>query len=70
MFLATIVFFSIYKGYSTCVLVSHDWGGVLAYQFAAKHQDMINKLIVMNAPHSGSFQEYMRKNRSQAKKSW
>ncbi|VDI79820.1 Hypothetical predicted protein [Mytilus galloprovincialis] len=57
-------------GYSTCVLVSHDWGGVLAYQFAAKHQDMINKLIVMSAPHLGSFQEYLRKNKSQAKKSW
>lgn len=57
-------------GYRTCVLVSHDWGGVLAYQFAAKHQDMIDKLIIMNAPHSGHMNDYVMKNKSQAKKSW
>ena len=57
-------------GYRTCVLVSHDWGGVLAYWFAAKHQDMIDKLIIMNAPHSGTMNSYVKKNKSQAKKSW
>ena len=61
---------TIFVGYRTCVLVAHDWGGVLAYQFAAKHQDMIDKLIIMNAPHSGTMQEYAQKNSSQAKKSW
>ena len=57
-------------GYRTCVLVSHDWGGVLAFQFAAKHEDMIDRLIVMNAPHSATMQDYIQKNSSQAKKSW
>ena len=57
-------------GYRTCVLVAHDWGGILAYEFTAKHQDMVDKLIVMNAPHFGNFMKYIKSNKSQALKSW
>lgn len=38
-------------GYQHCTLVSHDWGGMVAWAFAFAHRNMIEKLIVMNAPH-------------------
>uniref|UniRef100_A0A0B6YQU2 AB hydrolase-1 domain-containing protein n=1 Tax=Arion vulgaris TaxID=1028688 RepID=A0A0B6YQU2_9EUPU len=37
-------------GYKKCVLVSHDWGGSVAYAVAASHPDMIERLVVMNIP--------------------
>jgi pimeloyl-ACP methyl ester carboxylesterase len=37
-------------GHKSCVLVAHDWGGSVAYGFAATHPDMVDRLVVMNIP--------------------
>lgn len=46
-------------GYSSCVLVGHDWGGTLAWTFSVHHRNMVNRLIIMNAPHPSAFHDYV-----------
>ncbi|NJL43211.1 MAG: alpha/beta hydrolase, partial [Pseudanabaena sp. SU_2_4] len=56
-------------GYGTCILVAHDWGGAIAWQFAYTYPEMIGKLIVMNLPHPAKFSEGLR-TPQQLLKSW
>lgn len=36
-------------------LVAHDWGGALAWNLAALHPDLMERLVIVNAPHPGTF---------------
>jgi epoxide hydrolase 4 len=36
-------------------LVAHDWGGVVAWVFAAQHPQMLDRLVIVNAPHPNIF---------------
>lgn len=56
-------------GYESCVLVSHDWGGAIAWNFAYAYPEMVDQLIVMNLPHPAKFAEGLR-TRQQLLKSW
>jgi pimeloyl-ACP methyl ester carboxylesterase len=47
-------------GYDRCVLVGHDWGGAIAWNFAYAHPEMLERLIVLNIPHPAKFAEGMR----------
>ena len=51
------------------VLVGHDWGGVIAWAFAAAHPDLLDKLIVVNAPHPTVFARELAHNPAQQKAS-
>ena len=42
-------------GYEQCVLVAHDWGGAVAWQFAYAYPHRLSKLIVLNLPHPAKF---------------
>src|SRR5579862_3479893 len=36
-------------------LVAHDWGGAVAWAFALAHPELLEKLVIINAPHPGIF---------------
>lgn len=42
-------------GYASCVVVAHDWGGVLAWALAHAQPARVERLIVVNAPHPVPF---------------
>ncbi|GAB1545207.1 alpha/beta fold hydrolase [Scytonema sp. NUACC21] len=47
-------------GYEKCVLVGHDWGGIIAWNFAYAHPEMVERLIILNVPHPAKFGEGLR----------
>jgi len=51
------------------VLVGHDWGGVIAWAFAAQHPEMLEKLVIINAPHPTVFARELANNPAQQKAS-
>ena len=52
-------------GQNRFVLVGHDWGGVVAWAFAAAHPRQVEKLIIINAPHPAVFDRELRSNPAQ-----
>src|SRR5947209_8434620 len=53
------------SGGSTFTLVAHDWGGVVAWVFAAQHPELLDKLVIINAPHPTIFGRELRDNAAQ-----
>ena len=50
-------------------LVGHDWGGVVAWSYAAAHPETLDKLVIVNAPHPGVFGRLLREDPAQQKAS-
>jgi len=51
------------------VLVGHDWGGAVAWAFADRHPGMLERLVIVNAPHPARFLQEVRRP-PQMLKSW
>ncbi len=50
-------------------LVGHDWGGILAWGVAARHPELVERLVILNAPHPAAMLRELRTVR-QLMKSW
>lgn len=58
------------SGCKETVLIAHDWGAVIAWQFAMQKVRPLSKLIICNVPHPGPMQRALRSGFAQLKKSW
>ena len=47
-------------GYDRCILVGHDWGGAIAWNFAYAYPHLVEKLIILNLPHPAKFAQGLR----------
>lgn len=50
-------------------LIAHDWGGAIAWPFAAFHEPLFHSLTIINAAHPSAFTREMRDNLVQQEKS-
>jgi pimeloyl-ACP methyl ester carboxylesterase len=42
-------------GEERAIVVGHDWGGAVAWMTALRHPEVVEKLVILNAPHPGAF---------------
>ncbi len=52
------------------VLLGHDWGGVVAWCFAARRVRPLAQLVIINAPHPACFARALRQHPGQMLRSW
>jgi epoxide hydrolase 4 len=51
------------------VIVGHDWGGIVAWNYAMNHPDKTDKLIILNLPHPKGLARELAHNPEQQKNS-
>lgn len=43
-------------GLARAHIVAHDWGGLVAWHFASRHRELLDRLVIFNAPHPSCLQ--------------
>jgi pimeloyl-ACP methyl ester carboxylesterase len=57
-------------GESSAVIVAHDWGGGVAWPFAAHYPHMVDRLIILNCPPPAVLMRHLMSNRAQLRRSY
>jgi pimeloyl-ACP methyl ester carboxylesterase len=52
-------------GHEKFIMVAHDWGGAVAWSFAMRHPEWLEKLIIINSPHAAVFARELLENPAQ-----
>lgn len=65
-----LVALTAHLGYSKVRVVGHDWGGAVAWAFAAWYPDLVSHVAVYNCPHPSALLYHMRHNFRQTRRSW
>jgi len=58
------------SGKTSVVLIAHDWGAIIAWQFAIEKRRPLDKLVICNVPHPGPLLKVLRSGFAQIRKSW
>jgi len=58
------------SGRERITLMGHDWGGVVAWSLAAIRPDLIERVVIVNAPHLSAMRKALRSNLDQIARSW
>jgi pimeloyl-ACP methyl ester carboxylesterase len=56
-------------GKDKAIIVGHDWGGLVAWQFALYQTEMTDRLIILNLPHPRGLNRELARNPQQQKNS-
>ncbi|MCX8116285.1 MAG: alpha/beta fold hydrolase, partial [Burkholderiaceae bacterium] len=46
-------------------LIAHDWGGAVAWNLAATQPERLDRLVILNSPHPGTFWRDLRESPAQ-----
>jgi pimeloyl-ACP methyl ester carboxylesterase len=57
-------------GKESCILIGHDWGGAVAWQVAGWVPSIVDKLVILNAPHPTAYAQKLSSSLGQFLKSW
>ncbi len=57
-------------GEEKAVIVAHDWGGGVAWPFAAHYPEMVERLIILNCPPPAVLMRHLMSNRAQLRRSY
>jgi pimeloyl-ACP methyl ester carboxylesterase len=53
------------EGRESAIVVGHDWGGAIAWQFATRLPEMTDKLVILNLPHPSGLSRELAENPKQ-----
>ncbi|XP_054434640.1 epoxide hydrolase 3 [Pteronotus mesoamericanus] len=57
-------------GYSKCILVAHDWGAVIAWNFSIYYPSLVERMVVVSGPPLPVYQAYSMRHISQLFRSY
>lgn len=57
-------------GYSSCILMGHDWGGIISWSVAHRFPEIVDQLIILNCPHPKTFSACLLSSWKQFLMSW
>ena len=52
------------------ILIGHDWGGIIAWQVAIRRPDLLDGLVILNAPHPAAYRREYERGWKQKLASW
>ena len=53
------------EGYEKATVIGHDWGGAIAWQFAFRRPDLLERLVIISTPHPATFGAEVARNPAQ-----
>jgi pimeloyl-ACP methyl ester carboxylesterase len=59
-----------HSGEQSGIVIGHDWGGVLAWHLPLHYPEMVQKRVILNAPHPAALRRELHRSFDQLLRSW